>query len=119
MAGSNEVGELSVLNFRAWLDAGEPLVVLDVREDHERDYARITVPTAVKDLHIPLGQIAARVAEVEDQARGCRLVVYCHHGQRSMVAATWLAQRGLTDLHNLDGGIHAWSIRVDPGVPRY
>ena len=116
---SGPVGELSVLNLQTWISAGDPLVVLDVREDHEREYARIALPASIRDLHIPLGQLSARVDEVEDLARGVPLVVYCHHGQRSMVAATWLASRGLRDLRNLDGGIHAWSIRVDPTVPRY
>ena len=119
VAESNEVGALAVVTFKTWLDAGTPLVVLDVREDHERAYARIAVPAGVADLHIPLGQIPPRVDEIEDLARGRPLVVVCHHGQRSMVAATWLARRGVGDVHNLDGGIHAWSIRVDPAVPQY
>ena len=119
MAESGEVGELSVLSFQDWLKGGEPLVLLDVREDHERAYARIAVPPQVKDVHIPLGQISTRVAEVVNLARGGPLVVYCHHGQRSMVAATWLLRQGVESVSNLDGGIHAWSIRVDPGVPKY
>ena len=119
MSESSLVPELSVANFKTWLDAGEPVVVLDVREDHERAYARIGVPATVADLHIPLGQIPARVDEIEDLARGGPLVVYCHHGQRSMVAATWLARRGVANVQNLDGGIHAWSIRIDRGVPTY
>ena len=119
MTDSNEVGELAVTTLKSWLDGGEPLVVLDVREDHERDYAKVAVPSGIADLHIPLGEIPARVDEVEDLARGRPLVIYCHHGQRSMVAALWLARRGIANIHNLDGGIDAWSIRVDPRVCRY
>lgn len=119
MADSSEVGELATVTFRSWLDHGEPLVVLDVREDHERDHARIALPANMMDLHIPLGQIPVRVDELEDVSRGLPVVVYCHHGQRSMVAATWLARRGIGDIHNLDGGIDAWSIRVDRTIPRY
>ncbi len=119
MAESTEVGELAAATLKSWLDRGEPLVVLDVRENHERDYARIALPPGVADLHIPLGQIPARVDEVEDQARRHSLVIYCHHGQRSMVAATWLARQGVGNIHNLDGGIDAWSILVDRAVPRY
>ena len=119
MAESTEVGELAATTLKTWLDRGESPVVLDVREDHERDYARISLPPRVADLHIPLGQIPARLVEVEDQARDRPLVIYCHHGRRSMVAATWLARRGVGNIHNLDGGIDAWSIRVDRSVPRY
>lgn len=115
-----EVGDLAVTTFRSWLDEGRRPVVLDVREDRERDHARIAVPEAAADLHIPLGQLQGRVGEVEAAARaGGPVVVVCHHGQRSMVAATWLARCGVADVHNLDGGTDAWSRRVDPGVPRY
>ena len=119
MAETGEVGEISVTNLQARFASGDPLLLLDVREDHERDHARIGASEHVTDLHIPLGQISTRVEEIEDAARGKDVVVYCHHGQRSMVAATWLGRRGILPIANLDGGIDAWSIRVDPGVRRY
>ena len=119
MAEPGDVGELSVTSLQARFQSGDPLVLLDVREDHERDHARIGISGGVADLHIPLGQIQARVDEIEDAARGRDLVVYCHHGQRSMVAATWLSRRGIQPIANLDGGIDTWSIRVDPSVRRY
>lgn len=114
-----EVAELSAPGLRARIDAGDPLTVLDVREDHERAYAAIALAGGVVDLHIPLGEVSERFEEIREAAGGRSLVVYCHHGQRSMVAATWLARRGLGDVLNLDGGIDAWSKRVDPAVRRY
>ena len=120
MGSEAQVSELHVQSLQARLTGGEPLVLLDVREDHERDHARIAVPdSGVVDLHVPLGQIPARLDEIVDRARGLPLVVYCHHGQRSMAAATWLQRQGIGDVHNLDGGIDAWSIRVDRAVRRY
>ncbi len=116
---SPDVGELTPRDLKARLDAGEPCTLLDVREDDERAYAAIAPPPGVADVHIPLAQVAARLDQIEDAARGRSLVVYCHHGQRSMLAAAWLARRGIADVHNLDGGIDAWSTRVDPGVRRY
>ena len=113
------VAPLDALSFKGRLDLGQKLVVLDVREDDERFYAAIALPAGVVDFHVPLGDITSRFAEIEAIARGRPLVVYCHHGQRSMVAATWLASRGLVDVHNLEGGIDAWSTRVDPSVGRY
>jgi len=119
VAESTEVGELPATSLKTWLDRGESLVLLDVREDFEREHARIAPPEGVADLHVPLGEIPTRVDQIADLARGRSLVVYCHHGQRSMVAATWLARQGVANIHNLDGGIDAWSIRVDRSVRRY
>lgn len=113
------VGQLGPVDLKARLGAGEALALLDVREDDERAFAAIPLPPGTVDLHIPLGEVATRLDQIEDAARGRSLVVYCHHGQRSMVAAAWLARRGIADVHNLEGGIDAWSRRVDPGVRRY
>jgi len=114
-----DVGLLGPLEWKTRLDGGEPFAALDVREDDERAYAAIPLPPGVADLHIPLGEVSTRLDEIEDAARGRTLVVYCHHGQRSMAAAAWLARRGIAGVHNLEGGIDAWSTRVDRGVRRY
>jgi rhodanese-related sulfurtransferase len=93
------------------IDSDSPPVLLDVREDWERDAA--TIPGSI---HIPLGQLPVRVHELdEDDA----IVVYCHHGGRSLQAAMWLEQQGYDQLANLDGGIDAWSRDVDHSIPRY
>ena len=114
-----EVGELSAEALKIRLEGGDALAVLDVREVDERSYAAIPLPDGVVDLHVPLGEVAGRSREILEAAEGRPLVVYCHHGQRSMVAAAYLARRGLADAHNLEGGIDAWSRRIDPGVRRY
>jgi rhodanese-related sulfurtransferase len=113
------VGKLTPSALRTSLDRGAPLAVLDVREDDEREYAAILLPPTAVDLHIPLGQVSSRFVEISGAASGRTLVVYCHHGVRSMVAATWLLGRGIPDVQNLEGGIDAWSRRVDPAVARY
>lgn len=95
----------------ARLAGAEPPVVLDVREPQEWAIGRL--PGAV---HIPLGVLPVRAHEL-DPAR--EIVVYCHHGVRSQRAIEWLSGRGFGRLHNLIGGIDAWSTRVDGGVPRY
>lgn len=48
-----------------------------------------------------------------------RVVVYCHHGQRSLDAAAYLAGHGMPQVQSLAGGIDAWSLRIDPSLPRY
>ena len=101
------------------LDRGDRLALLDVREDDERAYCSITPRQTVVDLHVPLGEVTDRVAEIHAGAESIPLVVFCHHGGRSEAAATWLASQGMADVHNLDGGIDAWSTQVDRSVPRY
>ena len=96
------------------------VLLLDVRQQDERDYAAISSPQAAADLFIPLGELQARVDEVEGvKPQGAFLVVYCHHGVRSQAAANWLAGRGMTNVVNLAGGIDAWSMLVDQSVKRY
>jgi rhodanese-related sulfurtransferase len=88
-----------------------PLVLLDVRENSEREIGHIE-----PSLHIPMGQVAQRLREIPKDRR---VVVYCHHGGRSAMVAAYLDSAGYTDVANLTGGIDAWSIEVDPQVPRY
>jgi rhodanese-related sulfurtransferase len=67
---------------------------------------------------VPLPELEARLAELSEwKAR--RVIVHCHHGARSARACEILAKAGFTDLCNLVGGIDAWSLTVDPAVPRY
>ncbi len=89
----------------------ERVFLLDVREPYEREYAVIE-----PSLHIPMQEIPARLSEVP---RDREVVVYCHSGARSMLVAGYLTTRGYTSVANLAGGIDAWSMTVDPGVPRY
>ena len=67
---------------------------------------------------LPLDQLAARAAEVDPPA-GIPVVVYCHHGIRSRSGAALLEHLGWPDVVSLAGGIDAWSLDVDPRVPRY
>ena len=111
------VNSISPRDLKQMLDAGGPLAFLDVREDIERSWCVIVPSGSVVDLHIPLSQLPLRAAEVKFAP--LPTVVYCHHGVRSMVAARWLAARGVQGLVNLAGGIDAWSEEIDPAVPRY
>ena len=113
------VPQLSPLDLKRRVDSGAPLAVLDVREDHERALCSIPLPSAATDLHVPMNQIPARLDDLRAAASGVPLVVYCHHGVRSLMVARWLAANGVVDVQNLDGGIDAWSLGVDPRLPRY
>ncbi len=103
--------EISALNLQKRLQNKVTLLLLDVREQHEFEYAHIE-----GSQHIPLGQIPQRIAEIES-GHGC--VVICHHGIRSQQAATFLVNSGFTNIYNLSGGIDAWSVDCDNTVLRY
>ena len=93
------------------LDRGDAVVVLDVPEPDELVLARL--PAVV---HIPMGDIPNRLHELDPDRE---VVVMCHHGTRSAHVASFLLQRDFTRVLNLHGGIDAWSLTVDPSVPRY
>ncbi|HEY7394114.1 MAG TPA: molybdopterin-synthase adenylyltransferase MoeB [Gemmatimonadaceae bacterium] len=93
------------------LSAGEPIVVIDVREPYEWQIGRI--PSARL---IPLGSLFSTPPDMPVDAD---IVVYCHHGQRSHAAAEALSAFGFKQVRNLVGGIDRWSRDVDPGVRRY
>lgn len=92
-------------------EAPERLVLLDVREAFERELA-VVEPS----LHIPMDEVPSRLGEIP---RDRPVIVYCHTGVRSAVVASFLEHRGFRNVANLGGGIDAWSIEVDPNVPRY
>jgi adenylyltransferase/sulfurtransferase len=96
---------------KARLDRGEDLVLLDVREPWE-----VAVAKLEGAVQIPLGELGRRFHELDPEAE---VVVYCHMGVRSMKAALFLRQQGFENVFNLAGGIDAWSLNVDPKVPRY
>jgi adenylyltransferase/sulfurtransferase len=105
--------ETSVEDLQAARARGEDLLLLDVREPAEHALARIEGARL-----LPLGQLQTRLHEIEAW-RGRRVVVHCHHGMRSAHACALLREHGFERVENLAGGIDAWSLSVDPGVPRY
>ncbi len=96
----------------ARLAAGDDLQLIDVREAVEFAYCHL--PGSVL---IPLGEVPRRAAEIRVTGP---VVLICHHGVRSAQALAYLHQRlGRDNLLNLQGGIDAWSLRIDAGVLRY
>lgn len=87
------------------------VTLVDVRPPAERDIAAVTVPfQGLED-----GGLERLLAQPKDAP----LAFLCHHGGRSAQAAIYFAQQGFSDLYNVVGGIDAWSLEVDPAVPRY
>jgi len=104
------VKRLSPAELKQRMTRGDDLLLVDVRTPGERAIASIEGGR-------PLD--AAMRAELERSARDRSIVVYCHHGVRSLNAAGELAAQGFRDVYNLVGGIDSWSLDVDPDLPRY
>jgi rhodanese-related sulfurtransferase len=94
------------------LDAGEPFVLLDVREPWEFQTASIEGAKL-----IPMGEMPSRAHQELDPEE--HIVVICHHGVRSMNVTAWLRQQGFEKVQSMRGGIDAWSQVVDRSVPVY
>jgi rhodanese-related sulfurtransferase len=98
----------------ASIAAGEALHLIDCREPHEFQLARIEGAEL-----IPMRGIPAEVTALETRAEKSTLVVYCHHGVRSLRVVQWLREQGIDSCQSMSGGIDAWSLAIDPAVPRY
>ncbi len=106
--------EISVQEVKALVDSGGKVELIDVREMHEHALTRIEGA----DL-IPMNTVPQRVQELESRAENAVLVVFCHHGMRSMSVVDWLRRQGVEQCQSMAGGIDAWSLRVDASVARY
>ena len=95
------------------LAAGDDLVLLDCREPDEWEIVRLPAATL-----LPMSELAGRAAELEPH-RGREVVVYCHHGGRSLRVTHWLRRQGFDRTSSLAGGIDGWALRIDPSLPRY
>lgn len=93
------------------LESGEDPILLDIREDWEWEKAHLEGA-----IHIPLDELSGRVTELDPRSE---IIVYCHHGDRSVDGCLVLWEQGFRKIRSLTGGIEAWSELVDPTVPKY
>lgn len=106
-----EVPEVSVQEYKSWLDANEDVQLIDVREPHEVEIAEIGGEL------IPLKTVTENADKI---SRDKKVVVHCRSGQRSADAIKQLRDKyGFDNLYNLKGGILAWSQEIDESVPQY
>jgi len=108
--GVVEIQQMSALELKARMDSGQPFELVDVRTDVEREIARIDGARLLD---------RAYHDELMAMNRDTPLVFQCHHGIRSHRAAEYFLRAGFRNLSNLEGGIDAWSLLVEPSVPRY
>jgi len=93
------------------LEAGDGLVVLDVRENEELEICRLEGA-----VHIPMSELSVRLPELDPERP---TVCVCHHGIRSASVAAALAGLDFAEVYNLTGGIDRWAAEVDRGMARY
>ena len=99
---------------KAKLDSGEAMLLLDVREVYEHALTRIDGCELV-----PMNTVPERLQHIAGLAEKQLLVVYCHHGVRSLNVVHWLRGQGVENCVSMSGGIEDWSLMVDSTVARY
>lgn len=106
--------EVTPLDVKRRMDAGERLILIDVREPVEHQQASI----AGADL-IPMRTVPAELQTIEGLADEAPVIVFCHHGVRSLQVVNWLREQGVINCQSMAGGIDRWSLEIDASVPRY
>jgi len=107
-----ENDEISVLELKKWIDQGENLQIIDVREPFEFEISKLAGSKL-----IPLGQVVSRISEIDPSIL---TIVMCKGGTRSAKAISALKHAGFTgNLFNLTGGITSWTKDIDPSLPNY
>lgn len=104
--------EINPESVRELSERAEQFTLLDVRELWEFETARIEGAKLM-----PMGDVPSRAHQ--ELNPDDHIIVYCHHGVRSMNVTVWLRQQGFEKAESMAGGINAWSRTVDPKVPVY
>lgn len=113
------IPEITVTDLAKKLESHDPFVLLDVREPHELNYARIT-DTRLEVT--PLSRLANQGVEAlpeSAQSPDAEIYVMCHHGHRSSDVTRWLTAQGWRNVYNVRGGIDAYAKEVDKTVGSY
>ncbi len=103
--------EVGVEEAKKWLDSENPPYLLDVREGFETEVCQISGSN-----HIPMREVPAMIDALP---RDRSILIYCHHGQRSLMVARFLREKGLQKAASMAGGIHSWADLCEPQMTRY
>jgi rhodanese-related sulfurtransferase len=106
---------ISVEELANRLAASEGLQLVDVREPQE-----VAIASIAGFENLPLSEYADWSEQIQNRFDPhTETIVLCHHGMRSAQMCQWLASQGFTNIKNVEGGIEAYSVVVDPSIPRY
>jgi rhodanese-related sulfurtransferase len=103
--------EITPREVKDLLAQNDKILFLDVREQWEYDTAHLA-----GSVLIPLREVPGNLQRIENSDQ---VIVFCHHGMRSLDAAAWLRSQGVESARSMTGGIDRWSTEIDPSVPRY
>lgn len=107
--------EITPAEVKRRLTTGEKLALIDVREPFEYQQARIDGAEL-----IPMRSVPTNLQTLEGMSDEIpTIVVFCHHGVRSLQVVNWLREQGIPNCQSMLGGIDRWSSEVDPAVRRY
>lgn len=106
--------EIAPREVKRLIEAGEKIHLIDVREPFEYQLARIDGSEL-----IPMNTVPVVLQNLDAKAGEATLIVFCHHGMRSLTVVNWLRQQGVDACQSMSGGIHQWSCEIDPAVPAY
>src|SRR5258707_10868908 len=104
--------EIIPQDVKAMGERGQRFTLLDVREPWEHQTARLEGAKLM-----PMGDVPSRAHQELDPED--HIIVYCHHGVRSMSVTAWLRQQGFEKAQSMAGGIYAWARRGDQKGPGY
>lgn len=111
--------EITVSQLSEKLESDDPFILLDVRELHELDYARLTDSRLDVTPMSRLAQEGTEALSESAQSQDAIIYVICHHGSRSAQVTAWLAQQGWKNVFNVKGGIDEYARAVDQSVGFY
>ena len=103
--------EITVHELNTQFNNGKSPLLLDVREDHEVQIAKIN-----RSIHIPMREVPNRIDELDPNQE---IVVHCKSGKRSAKICTFLIENNFLNVKNLEGGILDWSKEIDSSIPTY
>lgn len=103
--------EITPGEVKSMMERGEKFLLVDVREKWEFETSWIDGAVLV-----PMREIPSNMAKFEEADN---IVLFCHHGIRSLDAAAWLRSQEIPGAKSMAGGIDRWSAEIDPNVPRY
>lgn len=95
------------------IQSDEDFVLVDCREADEYAFCRLNGAQL-----IPLSQFQVQATRELSDTKA-KIIIYCHHGVRSLYATQFLRDQGYTNTYSLSGGIDLWSIEIDSSIPRY
>jgi rhodanese-related sulfurtransferase len=113
------VAQISVTDLARRRETDDDFLLLDVREQFELQMVKLDDDRV---RCIPLSELSSRGTDAlpEDlQVRDKEIIVFCHHGSRSKQVAAWLKKQGWQNVFNLEGGIDAYAVFVEPEIGRY